>query len=57
MKTCANCGNAGREICKDCIVGNPPSLWQPKSSCRPCGDSWEYCDGNCGECGGADHEY
>ena len=56
MKTCTNCGNAGKEICKDCIVGNPPSLWQPKISCRPCGDSWEYCDGDCGKCGGADHE-
>ena len=30
MKNCENCGNAGKELCKDCVVGNPPSLWQPK---------------------------
>lgn len=28
-KNCANCANVGTTICKDCIVGNPPSLWQP----------------------------
>ena len=30
-KCCANCANVGTATCKGCIVGNPPSLWQPET--------------------------
>ena len=43
-KFCGNCGNYGDTVCKDCIVGNPPSLWRPETK-----------DGNDAS-GGADHE-
>lgn len=37
-KCCANCANVGTTVCKDCTVGNPPSLWQPEAQAPVEGD-------------------